>query len=215
MEIVKNNPTGIKKAAQYIREGKLVVWPSIVWYGLCTNAYNPESVERVYRAKRRDPQEALLMLTLGIDDARRYGKLNDIVLRLIECFWPGFLGVIVEKNPETVPDFVTAGKDSVLLASLDGLGHDLPYLAGVPVVSSSCNISGTPPAISMDEVIEFIRNAGEHIDIVIDGPISPINRPTTIVDTTVTPPKIIRKGVVHERSIQKVVPEITIEERTK
>lgn len=210
METVKNNPIGIEKAAQCIREGKLVVWPSIVWYGLCTNAHNPESVGRLYRAKRRDQQEALLMLTLGIDDARRYGEFNDIALRLVERFWPGFLGVIVKKNRESVPDFVTAGKDSVLLASLDGLGYDLPYLAGVPVVSSSCNISGTPPAISMDEVREFVCNTGDRIDVVIEGPISPINRPTTIVDTTVIPPKIIREGVVHERSIRKVVPQIVI-----
>jgi L-threonylcarbamoyladenylate synthase len=210
MEVIPNTPDGISKAAGYIRDGKLVVWPSPVWYGLCTNALNPESVKRIYAAKRRSPEEALLVLALDIDDAERYGEMNKVAQILAETYWPGFLGVIVKKRPEAVPDFVTAGKDTVLLACLDDLGQDLPRLAGVPVVSSSANVSGTPPALCMDDVWSFASRAGAEIDAVIEGPLSPVNRATTLVDTTVTPPTIIRTGVVHEDSIAKILPDITV-----
>lgn len=215
MEILKQTPEGIDKAARYIREGRLVVWPSPVWYGLCTNALDEDAVRRVYAAKRRDPTEALLVLALDRDDASRYGELNETASRLVEAFWPGFLGVIVKKNPETVPDHVTAGKDTVLLASLDELGYELPVRAGVPVVSSSANISGTEPAISLDEAQRFAERAGAEIDAIIEGPLSPINRPTTIVDTTQSPPVIIRTGVVHERSVRVICPDVVVQERVK
>ncbi len=211
MRILERTPENVASAAADIRAGKLVVWPSPVWYGLATNALDAQAVRRVYRAKGRSGSEALLVLALGLQDAERFGVLNDAARRLIECFWPGFLGVVVAKR-DAVPDHVTAGRGTVLLAQLDDLGHELPARAGVPVVSTSANLSGTPPAIDMEEVRAFARDAGEPIDTVIAGPLSPMNRATTIVDTTVSPPAILRRGVVHERSVQKVLPDVVVRE---
>jgi L-threonylcarbamoyladenylate synthase len=210
MEVIPKTPEGIERAAAYIREGKLVVWPSPVWYGLCTTALDPVAVKRVYAAKRRAATEALLVLAIDKDDAARYGEINDVARTLIDAYWPGFLGVIVRKKPNVIPDFVTAGKDTVLLACLDDLGYDLPVKAGVPVVSSSANVSGTPPALDMDDVRSFAERAGDQIDAVIEGPLSPINRATTIVDTLATPPTIIRTGVVHENSVRKLLPDLVV-----
>lgn len=210
MEIIPHTPEGISKAGEYIRSGKLVVWPSPVWYGLCTTALDPVAIKRVYAAKRRAPTEALLVLARDIEDAERYGELNKTAQLLAETYWPGFLGVIVKKRPGVIADFVTAGKDTVLIACLSELGYDLPEAAGVPVVSSSANVSGTPPALDMADVEAFAERAGDRIDAVIEGPLSPINRATTIVDTTVTPPAIIRTGVVHEQSVRKLLPDVTV-----
>jgi L-threonylcarbamoyladenylate synthase len=214
MKILKNNTAGILEACEYLRSGKLVIWPSHVWYGISASALHQQAVSRIYQAKQRNAQEALLLLTTGRLDAERYGHLNDAAQSLIETFWPGFLGIIVKKK-DLVPDFVTAGKETVLLASLEELGAELPLRAGIPLVASSANISGTLPAIDMDEVMEFTRRAGDKIDAVIEGGISPFNRPTTLVDTTTTPPRIIRTGVVHERAIRKVLPDIIVDERTR
>jgi len=210
MEIIPKTPDGIARAGEYIRSGRLVVWPSPVWYGLCTTALDPVAIKRVYAAKRRAPGEALLVLARDIGDAERYGELNPTARLLAETYWPGFLGVIVKKRPGVIQDFVTAGKDTILIACLSDLGYDLPEAAGVPVVSSSANVSGTPPALNMADVHSFAERAGDRIDAVIQGPLSPINRPTTIVDTTVTPPTIIRTGVVHEQSIRKLLPDLAV-----
>jgi L-threonylcarbamoyladenylate synthase len=213
MRILERTPENVVSAAADIRGGKLVVWPSPVWYGLATNALDPEAVRRVYQAKGRPAGEALLVLTLGAQDAERYGVLNEVARRLIAEFWPGFLGVVVPKRG-AVPDHVTAGGNTVLLAQLDDLGHELPALAGVPVVSTSANRSGQPPAIDMEEVRAFARAAGSPIDTAIAGPLSPMNRATTIVDTTVSPPAILRRGVVHERSVQRVLPDVVLQDRS-
>jgi L-threonylcarbamoyladenylate synthase len=211
MRYLKWTPENVDRAAADIREGKLVVWPSPVWYGLATNGLDSVAVKRIYKAKRRAPTEALLILALGIQDAEYYGEVNGVARKLIDELWPGYVGIIVRKRRENVPDHITAGKDTVLLAQLDELGHDLPAKAGVPVVSTSANLSGTPPCLDMDDVRAFVEGAGEEIDTIIEGPLSPLNRPTTIVDTTVSPPTILRLGVVHERAIQKIVPDVVVQ----
>jgi L-threonylcarbamoyladenylate synthase len=212
VQYLKWTPDNVDRAAADIREGKLVVWPSPVWYGLATNGLDPLAVKRIYQAKRRAPTEALLVLALGLRDAEHYGEVNDVARRLIDEFWPGYVGIIVNKRRENVPDHITAGKDTVLLAQLDELGRDLPLKAGVPVVSTSANFSGTPPCLDMDDVRAFVEGAGDDIDTVIEGPLSPLNRPTTIVDTTVSPPTILRLGVVHERSVRKIIPDVVVQD---
>lgn len=207
MEIVSNTPAGIAQACDAIRGGRLVDWPSPLWYGLSTNALDREAVERLYRAKRRDAREALLLLTQGEEDARRYGEVNPVAARLIAAFWPGYLGVIVAKTA-AVPDWVTAGMGTVLLACLPELGGALARGVGGPVVASSANLSGTVPAIDLDDVRAFAARAGERIDAAIDGGISAWVRPTTIVDTHATPPMIVRAGIVDERAIRKVLPDV-------
>lgn len=212
MEILHNTPAGTKQACDAIRAGKLVIWPSPIWYGLCAAALDPAAVSRLYRAKKRDAREALLVLTQGTDEADRYGDMNPIATRLAEAFWPGFIGMIVKKKA-VIPDFVTAGMETVLLACLPELGQALPLGVGGPVVASSANISGTPPALDMDDVRSFVQRAGAQIDAVIEGGISPWNRPTTIVDTCVTPPMIVRRGIVDEQAIRKVLPDVDVKER--
>lgn len=91
MDILQNTPAGIEQACNALRAGKLVIWPSPLWYGLSTSALDPAAVSRLYRAKRRDAREALLLLTQGAEDADRYGQITPVAARLIEVFWPGFL----------------------------------------------------------------------------------------------------------------------------
>lgn len=210
MEIIPNTPEGVDKAAGMLRTGKLLAWPSPLWWGLSANALDEDAVRRLYAAKRRAAGEPLITLTTDVADARRYGELNPVASTLVDAFWPGYLGVIVRRRPATIPDFVTAGRDTVLLACLPGLGHELPIKAGVPVVASSANVSGTPPALDLDDVLDFVDRAGATVDAVLDGPVSPFNRPTTIVDTTVTPPTITRVGVAHPDSVRKLLPDVTV-----
>ena len=209
MDILPNTPAGIGRACDALRTGKLVIWPSPLWYGLSTTALDPAAVCRLYRAKRRDARKALLLLTQGAEDAERYGWINPVAAQLIEAFWPGFLGVIVEKRT-SVPDVVTAGRETVLLACIPDLGYALAQGADGPIVASSTNRTGTPPALDMTDVDAFAQQADEPIDAVIEGGISPWNRPTTIVDTCATSPVIVRAGIVDERAIRKVIPDVLV-----
>ena len=208
VEVIPNTPEGIERAAGCIRDGGLVAWPSPLWYALSTNALDRAAVGRLYAAKKRPASQPLILTTLGIADARRYGNLNPVAEQLAASYWPGYLGIVVRKRPEAVPDLITSGRDTVLLVCLKDLGHDLPRRAGVPVVASSANVSGTAPALSVADVHKFAERAGDTVDAIIDGPVSAFNRPTTIVDTTATPPALLREGLVHERSIRMLLPDL-------
>ena len=156
MDIVQQTPTGLEQACDALRRGKLVVWPSPLWYGLSASAFDTEAVRRLYRAKRRNPQKALLVLIQGMEDAERYGHLNPVARQLVEVFWPGYLGIIVEKKA-VVSDTITAGRPTVLLACLPDLGHALPCGVDGPVVASSANRAGMPPALDMHDVRVFVQ----------------------------------------------------------
>lgn len=214
MEFLGTSAEDIRRAADYLLAGELVVWHSERYYGLSANGLDRAAVERLYRAKRRDAGEALAVHALDVDDARRYGHLNELAARLVGAFWPGYLSLVVEKT-EAVPDHVTAGMPSVLLSCVEGLGYDLPAVARTLVVSSSANISGTPPATSLDEVRQFAADAGDRIAAVIgDGP-CPINAPTTIISTITDPPTILREGAVGTEAIRGIAPQAIVRERVK
>lgn len=208
VEIIPNTPEGIERAAGCIRGGGLVAWPTPLWYALSANALSRAAVSRLYAAKKRPLTQPLILTTTDLADARRYGHINPVAEKLVASYWPGYLGIVVRKRPAAVPDLVTSGRDTVLLVCLRGLGHDLPCRAGVPVVASSANVSGTAPALSVAKVHEFAKQAGDMVDAVIDGPLCPFNRPTTIVDTTASPPLLLRSGLVHERSIRMILPDL-------
>ncbi len=95
------------------------------------------------------------MLTQGAKDAEQYGHLNPTARQLIEIFWPGYLGVIVEKKA-LVSDAITAGRPTVLLACLPDLGRALPRGVEGPVVASSVNRAGTPPALDIQDVFPVL-----------------------------------------------------------
>jgi L-threonylcarbamoyladenylate synthase len=214
VEYLGTSADDIGRAGAYIRAGELVVWHSERYYGLCANGLDEAAVQRIYRAKRRDAGEALAVHALDVDDARRYGVLNALAVRLVEGFWPGYLSLVVEKT-DAVPDYVTSGMRSVLLSCVNGLGHEIPAAARTMVVSSSANISGTPPATTMEEVREFAANAGDRIAAVVgDGP-CPINAPTTIISTVTDPATILREGVVTAEEIRKIAPDTIVKERVK
>ncbi len=212
MDILQQTPMGLEQAYDALRAGKLLVWPSPLWYGLSASALDTEAVRRLYRAKRRDARKALLVLIQGAEDADLYGHLNPVARQLIEVFWPGYFGVIVAKKA-VVSDVVTAGRATVLLACLPDLGSALPRGVSGPVAASSANLAGTSPALDMRDVHVFVRQTDEPIDAVIEGGISPWNRPTTIVDTCVTLPVIVREGMVDAQAIRKVIPDVRIAQR--
>jgi L-threonylcarbamoyladenylate synthase len=208
VEIIPSTVDGIDRAADYIRSGRLVAWPSPLSYGLSANALDETAVKRLYQAKRRPASQALIMTVLDLEDARRYGEFNPAAEKLAREFWPGLLSILVDKKPGVVPGVATAGLDTIVLICMEGYGHELLARAGVPMVASSANVSGSRPALSLSDVEDFAGDAGDDVDAVVDGPVSPFNQPTTIVDTTVTPPRILREGVVHIDSVRRVLPDI-------
>ncbi len=110
-----SQPDAVPLAAETIRQGGLVAFPTETVYGLGADARNPIAVARVFDAKHRPAIDPLIVHVAGPEEAGKYGKLADRQARiLMEQFWPGPLTLVVPKT-ELVPDIVTAGLDTVAL----------------------------------------------------------------------------------------------------
>lgn len=194
IKINPRNPEGdkIARAAAVIRSGGLVVFPTDTVYGLGADALNRKAVERVYRVKRRPRNKPLIIQVADID------QIDDLVAGvsgqaaiLMKKFWPGALTLVFKKksSPETV----------ALRMPDNRIALSLMKKAEVPLTSPSANLSGEPSPSRTEEISEELL---EKVDLVIDGGKTKIGRESTILDLTVSPPRILRRGAISSRQIE-------------
>jgi L-threonylcarbamoyladenylate synthase len=176
----------IDKAAALIKMGGLVVFPTSSFYGLGASAFHSETVEKVFRAKKRDPQNPVLIL----------------IASLAELVWPGSL-TLVFQAADVLPSNLTGntGKIGIRLAS-HAVAHNLVSAVGKPITGTSANISGQGGCITVAGLDQHIR---DQVDLVIDAGKLPGGEGSTVVDVTVNPPKIIREGAIRAAKIHAVL----------
>ena len=192
----------MQQAAEIIRTGGVVLWPSCGVYGLACHAQDRQAVERIYSIKTRERNKPLPVMA-SRRTAHKYGDLTELAKSLIQRYWPGFLGLIVPKR-QTVPDFVTAGGHSVALVCPNELAAELAELVDNPIAATSANISGR--AEILDPATAVAQFEGQ-VDAIIHGPILPgiLN---TLLDLTQSPPTVIRKGGVAVEELRLHVPNL-------
>jgi L-threonylcarbamoyladenylate synthase len=187
-------PEEIRDAAQLIREGKLVAFPTETVYGLGANALDPQAVHRIYEAKGRPSSSPLIVHVAGLAMAR--GVAADwpqMAEKLAARFWPGPLTLVVPKNV-AIPDIVTAGLPSVAIRMPSHpVALRLIELAGVPVAAPSANrfmeISPT--------TAEHVRiGLGHRVHMVLDGGPAQVGIESTVVSLTGRRPVILRPGMI-------------------
>jgi len=204
--IVESTLDGIKQAADFIVDGKVIVFPSDCTYGFATNALIEKSALRIYEIKKRYKGKALPVLTRK-EVAKKYVHLNDVALKLMDEFWPGPIGIILKKK-EIIPDFVTAGKDSVALVCMDQFAVTMSRYANVPICVTSVNVSGGPPIIDGTDAIKHFAN---DVDLIVDGGKCKFAANTTLVNLTDSSQAVVlRKGPISVEDIRKIVPKTII-----
>jgi len=187
-------PAAIEEAARLLRSGGLVAFPTETFYGLGANALDPGAVARVFVAKGRPPEKPLLVL---VDSMAMVEKLvAEIPPRatgLMDRHWPGPLTLVLRAAPG-LPPGLTAGTGT-LGVRLPGhpLALALVRAAGVPVTAPSANPSGGPSPRLAEEVLAGL---GGRIDLVLDGGPTPGGAPSTVLDLTEEPPRVLRQGAV-------------------
>ena len=171
----------ISKAAGIIKSGGLVAFPTETVYGLGADALNPEAVRKIYEAKGRPPEKALILHVDGISQAERYVELNDVALRLMRKFWPGPLTLVLPAK-ETVPSITRAGLPTTAVRMPDdAIAQAIIASLGTPIAAPSANLSGRPSPVDAEMV--FNDMAGR-IDMIIDGGSVKLGTPSTIIDAT-------------------------------
>lgn len=198
----------IRRAAEIIREGGLVAFPTETVYGLGADVYNAKAVRRVFEVKKRPLSNPLIVHIAEMKDLLKLGKnVGSDVLALARKFWPGPLTLVVKKNP-SFPDIVTSGGDTVAIRMPDNrIALSLIRSAGIPIAAPSANRFGYP---SPTQAIHVAADLVGQIDLILDGGSTELGIESTVVDLTVKPPLILRQGAVSLKKIKTIIPEVQI-----
>ncbi len=168
----------IAAAAEVIRRGGLVVFPTETVYGLGGDGTNAEASKKIYAAKGRPSDNPLIIHVAEPDDAEPYAVTDALYYRLAEAFMPGPLTVILPRR-ETIPLSTTGGLETVAVrCPSHPVAHALIAAAGVPIAAPSANLSGKPSPTCAAHVIDDLSG---RVDIIIDGGESEIGLESTIV----------------------------------
>ncbi len=196
----------IRKAAEIIRKGGLVAFPTETVYGLGANALDEEAVAKIFAIKKRPASDPIIVHISDLDQLDEIvTKVPMIANRLAKRFWPGPLTLIMGRNPN-VPANVSAGLPSVAVRMPSNpIALALIREAGVPVAAPSANIFSRPSSTRARHIIEDFSDS---VDLIIDGGDSIIGVESTVLDLTVSPPVILRPGGTPMENIQELIPEL-------
>jgi L-threonylcarbamoyladenylate synthase len=182
----------LERAAQALRRGDLVAFPTETFYGLGAAALDAPAVQRVVSAKGRPEHKPLLVLVDSIAMAESVAaEVPPPARALMLRWWPGPLTIVLRASAR-VPGAVTAGTGTVgLRLSPHPVARGVVGALGAPVTAPSANASGQPPPSTADGVLAYFEGV---IAMVLDAGPTPGGLPSTVVDATTDPPRVIRQG---------------------
>ena len=184
----------IQQAAEIIKEGGLVAFPTETVYGLGADALNPEAVGKVYAAKGRPSDNPMIVHISSKNDLSYLTfEITDDIRKLMDDFWPGPLTMVVPAAP-VVPRVTTGGLDTVAVRMpSDPVAAALITSSETPIAAPSANLSGRPSPTSARHVIDDLDG---RIDAIIQGGDCQVGIESTVVDMTGAVPAVLRPGII-------------------
>ena len=210
METALFGKNKIQQAAEIIKRGGLLGIPTETVYGLGANGLDVDAVRRIFEAKGRPQDNPLILHIPAVDWLSRYCEdIPQAAYTLARHFWPGPLTMILKRR-DIVPDMVTAGLDTVGMRCPD---HTVcrAIIAGadVPVAAPSGNTSGRPSPITAKHMLDDIDGK---IDAIVDGGPCVVGVESTIIDLTLTPPRLLRPGGITLEQLRAVLGEVAVDD---
>lgn len=211
METLVLKATQLDQAADFLKKGELVAFPTETVYGLGADATNEAAVKKVYAAKGRPSDNPLIVTVSSVSMVEQFVQpLSDEARHLIQKFWPGSLTMIFKLKPNALSKTVTGGLDTAAFRFPNNQTTlDLISKAGVPIVGPSANTSGKPSPTTAKHVYHDLN--GKIAAIVDDGPTT-VGVESTILDMSVDTPSILRPGAVTKEDIESVIHRPVIDE---
>lgn len=210
----KNDITTIcQKAAEIIKKGGLVAFPTETVYGLGADAFNAIAVANIFKVKGRPSFDPLIVHVHNFSQLDLLvEKIPELALKLINTFWPGPLTVVLPKK-SCVPDIVTAGLSSVgIRMPSHPVALEFLQWCDTPIAAPSANLFGRVSPTTAEHVREQL---GESIEMIIDGGKCNIGIESTVVSFTEDIPLLLRPGGTPIEEIEKVVGRIKIPSATE
>lgn len=205
--MISMNTLKLQDAAQAVRRGRLVVYPTETFYAVGCSALDARAVERVYEIKRRRRSFALPVIIGSVEQLPLVAaRVPEAALRLAEAFWPGPLTILLPVS-DSVPAALSSGTGKVAVrVSSHPAAQALCLACGVPLVSSSANISGSAPVTSRHE-LDHALLAGVDGGIFEAPPVPGGGSPSSIVEAVLTVEgpllRVLRQGAISVRALEE------------
>ena len=201
-KILQSMPENLILAAELIKRGEIVAFPTETVYGLGANGLNVDACRKIFDAKGRPIDKPLSLLVDGLEMASTVAEISSDAEKLFKTFCPGALTIILPKA-KIVPDFVTGGKSSVgIRFPANDVALSLIKLSDCPIAAPSANLSGKNPPKNAQEVFD---NLSGRVGVILDGGQCQFGISSTIIDLTGAEPKILRHGAIPDEKILEVL----------
>jgi len=205
------NEKDIQDAAEEIRKGNLVLFPTETVYGIGANALDKNAVKKIFVAKGRAQDNPLIAHVSNMQMVESIVEnIGALEKKLIEKFWPGPLTIIFKrKSQEVIPNIVTANLDTVGVRMPSNLiAQKLIEKAGVPIAAPSANVSGKPSGTKVEDIIAELD---EKIAYVLDGGMTDIGLESTVIKVEEDKINILRPGKITKEQLEEVAKEVEVD----
>ena len=193
IRVAAGDVSAIEEAAEIIKSGGLIAFPTETVYGLGADGFNEEACRKIYEIKGRPHYKPLSLMVANREMIDDIAEVPSIAQRLIEEFLPGALTLILPKKA-AVPDFVTAGSQTVGIRMPDNdVALALIRATQCPIAAPSANLSNKPSPTTAQEVLESFDG---QIPLILDGGICQFGVSSSIIDLTEDEPRILREGAI-------------------
>ena len=197
------------RAAQSLKSGSLIAFPTETVYGLGADATNQQAVARIYEVKGRPADHPLIVHVGDMQDIAQWSdEIPDYAIALARTFWPGPMTLILKRS-SLAQDFITGGQETVGLRVPNhvvalALLNEFKKIGGKGIAAPSANrfghVSPTTAQAVSDELSQYLAQD----DLILDGGPSQVGVESTIIDCTTQSPKILRPGAITEEMIEEV-----------
>ena len=190
-------PDGIARAAAQLAQGVIVAFPTDTVYGVAVVASRPDLLPALFELKRRPPDRRIMILVASLTQVpAAEWVLDERAHRLVERFWPGPLTLVLPSVDGSRTQGFRAPDHPVALALIEAAG---------PLLATSANVSDEPDTGSADDVLIAFATQQDELAAVVDGGVVPGGIPSTVLDLSASPARILRPGPIPREQLEEVL----------
>ena len=195
-DVLSPTPDGLQRAAELLRSGEMVAFPTDTVYGVGVSAAQPERIDALLALKQRPAEKRIPILVADLAQAVETGWVADErAHRLSDRFWPGALTLVLASP---------SGETQAFRAPDHAVALDLIRRTG-PILATSANRSGEPDTLGADDVLIAFATQQDELAAVVDGGAVPGGIASTVLDLSVTPARVLREGPIGRDRLGEVV----------
>ena len=195
------SPENILEIVRVLHKDGIIIYPTDTFYGLGGKCFSQKVLRRIFEIKKRPSFKALPVLVADLEMAKgTAAELPPVFFSLAARFWPGPLTIVLKAASHLPVELVGPGRTvGIRLPGVSWL-RSLVKKTGVPLITTSANISGEGEIALASDVIRLFR---KKVELIVDGGPAPGSRPSTVVDLTGERPLLVREGTLSKKELER------------